>query len=74
MDKTLSTRENYSNKEEKYKDNGTNICYYLLPNMSAFALHTFFICFKLFLKQLGVRVEFFNTGNLHKDLSNRILK
>ena len=42
--------------------------------MSVFDLHTFFICFKLLLKYLGVRVEFFNTGNLHKNLNNRILK
>ena len=42
--------------------------------MSAFALHTFSIKKNLLLKQLDVRVEVFNTGNLHKNLYNLILK
>ena len=66
MDKTLQSRQ----------ISGTNVFffYFFLPNMSGFASQTFFISLKLLLKELGVRVDFFNTGNLHKNLWSLILK
>ena len=48
--------------------------YFFSPSTSAFASHTFLINLKLLLKQLDVKVEFFNTGNLHKNLYKPILK
>ena len=42
--------------------------------MFAFDLQTFLIILKLLLKQLYVRADFFNTGNLHKNLCKLTLK
>ena len=50
MDKTLQTRQNFLDKDKKYKNNETNIFYFFSTNRSAFALHTFLINLKLLLK------------------------
>ena len=66
MDKALQSRQ----------ISGTNFFFFTFSYQICldFLHKLFFISLKLLLKEPGVRVDFFNTGNLHKDLWSLILK